>query len=258
MTPIEQAQWNDDHRPALYATLYILLLLNNLVTAGRLVANYIVYYHDGRGLFRRIFIEDYFILLSAICVYIVIANLFQSTRDGLGLHSWRINHEDTHYPIKLSNTLKHVWIVMVLNGPTFTFVKLCLLFFHRRLFLINQKWFKWAWWTNLIHVLLWLTGATGFYMRYYEKFHVGPPYPIKGQCNATTTVHVSIPIVFGLASDIAILTLPVITILHLHAARKTRLGLTGIFSVGVLACTLDLARIIELTTDTDDKNDPSC
>ena len=268
---MEQAGWDNDRRPALYATLSVLLVLNNVVTLGRLVGNYYTHYRNGRFKFhfRHIFIEDYFILLSAMLVDAVIANLFLSTKDGLGLHSWRINAEDPSYPKNLSNTFEHVWIVMVFTGPTFTFIKLTLLFFYRRLFLVNQKWLKVAWWANLIYVTLWLFGATGFYlfqcwpvqwyfMRYYSKYDVNPPYPIEGQCNATTTTHVSIPIIFGLVSDIAILLLPVVTISRLRISYRTKLGITAVFSIGVLACALDLARIIELLVDTDDKIDPSC
>ncbi|KAI9687604.1 MAG: hypothetical protein M1822_002214 [Bathelium mastoideum] len=251
LKPLEEARWDNDRRPALYTTLSVLLILNNLVTVARLLGNYLLHYRHASFRLSRIFIEDYFIFLSAICVDLVIGNLLQSTRDGLGLHSWRINAADPHYPRNLSNSFKHVWIVMVLTGPTFTFIKLTLLFFYKRLFLINQRWLKVAWWANLIYVILWLFGATGFYifqcwpvswyyMRYYSKYDVEPPYPIEGQCNATNTTHVSIPIIFGLASDVAILLLPVVTISRLHISRRTKLGLTGIFSV-----------------DTDDKNDPS-
>ncbi|KAI9687396.1 MAG: hypothetical protein M1820_010478 [Bogoriella megaspora] len=268
LTPSEQAQWHDDQRPALYTTLTILLVLNNSVAGGRLVANYYTHYRKERFSFRTIFLEDYFILISTVLIDVVIANLLAATKYGLGLHSWRINSEDSHYPRNLSNTFEHVWIVMVFTGPTFTFIKLTLLYFYRRLFLVNQKWLKRAWWANLVYVILWLFGATGFYvfqcwpvqwyfLRYYEKYSATPPYPIEGQCNATTTTHVAVPLIFGLASDIAILLLPLVTISQLHMERKAKLGLAGVFSIGLLACTLDLVRIIELFIDTDDKNDPS-
>ncbi|KAF2233500.1 hypothetical protein EV356DRAFT_503586 [Viridothelium virens] len=268
LTPFEEAHWDNDRRPSLYVSLSILLVLNNLVAGGRLVANYFFHYRHSGFKFRHIFIEDLFMLLSAGFVDVVIGNLLAATRYGLGLHSWRVVAEDPHYPRNLSNAFKHVWIVMVLTGPTFTFIKLTLLYFYRRLFLVNQKWLKVAWWGNVIYVLLWFFGASGFYifqcwpvqwyyMRYYSRYHVPPPYSIEGQCNATTVIHVAIPLIFGIVSDVAILLLPLVTISQLRMARKTKFGLVGVFSIGVIACALDMARIIELTTDTDDKVDPS-
>ena len=192
-----------------------------------------------------------------------------ATSYGLGLHSWRINAEDPAYPQNLSNAFKHVWITMVFTGPTFTCIKLTLLFFYKRMFLVNQRWLRLAWWVNIAYVALWFVGATGFYlfqcapsewyfMQYYAKYKRQPPYAITGQCNATTTTHVAIPLIFGMASDIAILILPVFAIAQLRTTRKTKLGLTAVFCIGAISCFLDMARIIELFVDTDDKLDPSC
>ena len=186
---------------------------------------------------------------------------------------------------------------MVFSGPTFTFIKLSLLFFYRRLFLVNQKWLRIMWWANLVYVILWFFGTTGFYifqcwpvqyywLRYYQRYGVESPNAIRGQCNATTVQHVAMPLIFGLVSDVALLLLPIAAILKLQISPKKKVGLAGIFSVGVLwvslsknptksssgntyplanttlnacsACLLELARIVELEVDTDDKTDPSC
>jgi hypothetical protein len=270
LTPDELATWNDDRRPSLYAGLSALLVINNVVVFSRLLAHYCTYYrHEQRSVLRSLFAEDCLMLLSAIFVDVVIANLLASTSFGLGIHSWRINAEDPHYPTNLSHAFRHVWITMIFTGPTFTAIKMTLLFFYRRLFLINQTWLKIAWWANVVYVMLWLVGSTGFYlfqcwppqfyfMQYYERYEKEPPYPITGQCDATTVTHVSIPLIFGLASDIAILLLPAFTISKLQMSRRTKVALIGVFSVGVIACGLDMSRIIELLSDTDDKIDPSC
>ncbi|KAL8820590.1 MAG: hypothetical protein Q9191_007482 [Dirinaria sp. TL-2023a] len=185
-------------------------------------------------------------------------------------------HFRTHYKARRSVIIEdvfallsaHVWITMVLQGPTFTFIKLSLLFLYRRLFLVHQKWLRIAWWANLIYILLWAFGATGFYLfqcwpvqwywlRYYQKFQTDPPYHRTGQCNATTVQHVALPLVFGLISDVAMLCLPITAILKLQVSTKKKLGLAAIFGVGTLACLLELARIVELFVDTDDSTDPS-
>lgn len=142
---------------------------------------------------------------------------------------------------------------MILTGPTFTFIKLTLLFFYRRLFLVNQAWLRIAWWVNTVYVILWLFGSTGYYlfqcwppqwyfMRYYERYKRPPPYLISGQCNATSVTNVSIPLIFGLFSDVMILLLPITTISGLHMTRRAKIGLTLVFSVGLMYVSCDSAR----------------
>ena len=135
---------------------------------------------------------------------------------------------------------------MVFVGPTFTFIKLSLLFFYRRLFMVNQKWLRIAWWANMVYIILWFFGATGFYMfqcwpvqwywtRYYQRYHAGSSSIAKeGQCNATTVQHVALPLIFSLISDVALLLLPIAAIWKLHVSLKRKLGLAAIFSVGAL------------------------
>lgn len=271
LIPSQLAVYNEDRRPQLYASLIVLLILNNLVVAGRFAANYYDRYRHERFFFhpRHILVEDFLMLLSALFIDMMIANLLASTSYGLGLHSWRINQEDPNYPRNLSNAFKHVWITMVFTAPTFTWIKLTLLCFYRRLFLVSQKWLRIAWWANIVYVALWLVGATGFYlfqcwpvqwyfMRYYSRYQRPSPYHITGQCNATNVTNVSRPLIFGLVSDVAILLLPVFAILRLQMSRSKKIGLCCVFSIGVIACGMDMARIIELSVDTDDVVDPSC
>ena len=144
------------------------------------------------------------------------------------------------------SVLQHVWICMVFVGPTFTSIKLCLLFFYRRLFVVNQKWLRHRLVDHLVYVILWFVGATGFYMfqcwpvqwywtRYYQRYHVGPsPILKKGQCNATTIQHVAMPLIFSLISNVALLLLPIAAISKLPVSLRRKLGLATIFSVGAL------------------------
>lgn len=136
---------------------------------------------------------------------------------------------------------------MVLQAPTFLFIKLSLLFLYRRLFLVHQKWLRIAWWANIFYAVLWALGSMSFYvfqcwpvqwywMRYYQRFksYSGPPVTDTGQCHATTVQHVALPLVFGLVSDVALLFLPLTAILKLQISQKKKLGLAGIFSVGMM------------------------
>ena len=134
---------------------------------------------------------------------------------------------------------------MVLFSPTFTTIKFALLFFYRRVFFVQQRWLRIAWWANLTYLIVWVFGATGFYLfqcwpvqwyylRYYPKLHVPTPGGIQGQCNATTVINVGIPLIFNLLSDLGLLLLPVTAIFKLHVAARKKVAIAGIFGVGVL------------------------
>lgn len=90
-----------------------------------------------------------------------------ATHYGLGLHTFSVNSRDPEYPTNLSHTFrvkkkpsshlfktnttfitynladccwrneKHVWITMVLMASFFLCIKMTLLFFYKRLFLVT-------------------------------------------------------------------------------------------------------------------------
>ena len=95
-------------------------------------------------------------------------------------------------------------------------------------------------------------------MQYYASYNRQPPYTIMGQCNATTATHAAIITILNLISGIIILALPIIPITQLQIARKAKLELVGIFSIGATSCFLDIGRIAEVWANTDNRIDPSC
>ena len=140
---------------------------------------------------------------------------------------------------------KYFWIPAVFNGPCFLTIKLCLLFFYRRLFLVNQKWLRLFWWVNLTYAVLWFVGSTLYYIlqclpvnyyweRFYQRFHVQPPNPVHGECNAATTAQVGLPLIFSLISDFALLLLPIVTLARLQMSLRRKASLLALFSLGLL------------------------
>lgn len=158
---------------------------------------------------------------------------------------------------------------MVLMSSFFMSIKMTLLLFYKRLFLCSSKSLRIFWWINVGYIILWFFGATGFYafqcnppqwyfLQYYARHGSPVPGGITGQCNATTTQHVAMPMIFSLVSDVALLILPIWAISQLRLDKKKRIGLMAVFGIGLVACLLELARILALVIDTDDKLDPSC
>ncbi|KAL2275888.1 hypothetical protein FJTKL_01444 [Diaporthe vaccinii] len=159
---------------------------------------------------------------------------------------------------------------MVLMASFFLCIKMTLLFFYKRLFLVTilGEPMRIFWWVNLVYIILWWIGATGFYLfqcspvqsyfiQYYARFNKPVPGGITGQCNATNVVNVAFPVVFSLVSDVGLMVLPIWSIYRLRVSRKRKYGLLAVFGVGAVACMLELGRILDLILDTDDKTDPS-
>lgn len=166
--------------------------------------------------------------------------------------------------------MQHVWITMVLMSPFFLCIKTTLLLFYRRVFLLtHSRWLLRFWWANVVYNILWFIGSTGFYLfqcqpvswyfiRYYDRYDKPVPGNMTGNCDATKVLHVALPTVFSLVSDIALLLLPILAISKLRLTTRKKMGLMGVFGVGIIACLLELGRILALLLDTDDVDDTSC
>ncbi|KAI2607920.1 hypothetical protein GGR54DRAFT_396878 [Hypoxylon sp. NC1633] len=264
LTSEQERHINDTRQPALWGCLIAFLVINDVAIAGRLWGTW-------RSVAdrSRVMAEDVLIVLSGIFVNVIIANLMVATHYGLGLHLYTVNYRDPDYPSNLSNTMRHVWITMVLMSSFFACIKMTLLFFYKRLFLVPNSRLRIFWWANFVYVVLWFFGSTSFYLfqckpvqwyflQYFARFeHLPVPGGMTGQCDATSVVHVSLPLIFSLISDVSLLLLPIWAISRLRLNRSKKRGLIAVFGIGLVACLLELARILDLLIDTDDKSDPS-
>ncbi|KAJ0119853.1 hypothetical protein J7T55_014059 [Diaporthe amygdali] len=203
-------------------------------------------------------------LWASLVAFVIINNLAIFARTWIKwvtkLNGKRITAED----------IFHVWITMVLMASFFLCIKMTLLFFYKRLFLVTilGKTMRVFWWVNLVYVILWWIGATGFYLfqcspvqwyfiQYYARFGKPVPGGVKGQCKATKVLNVALPVVFSLVSDVGLMVLPIWAISRLKVSKKRKYGLLAVFGLGAIACMLELGRILDLLLDTDDKTDPS-
>ncbi|XXG95046.1 hypothetical protein Hte_001306 [Hypoxylon texense] len=264
LTPEEEAHLNDTRQPELWGCLIAFLIVNDVAIAGRIWGTW-----TSVASRSRVMAEDVLIILSGVFVNAIIANLIAATHYGLGLHVYTVNARDPDYPSNLSKTFRHVWITMVLMSGFFTCIKMTLLFFYKRLFLVGKSKLRIFWWANFVYIVLWFFGSTSFYLfqckpvqwyfiQYFDRFpHLPVPGNMTGQCDATSVVHVALPLIFSLASDISLLLLPLWAISKLRLNKNKKRGLMAVFGIGLVACLLELGRILALLIDTDDKTDPS-
>ncbi|AEO60789.1 hypothetical protein MYCTH_74601, partial [Thermothelomyces thermophilus ATCC 42464] len=264
LTPEQIAHFNDSRQSALWGCLTVFLVINNVAIAGRLWATWKT---GSRQMPVRA--EGISIVLSGVLLNVIIGNLMAATHYGLGLHYWTVNARDPHYPRNLSKTFMHIWITMVLMSSFFACIKVTLLCFYKRLFLVSSSRLRIFWWANLIYVVLWFFGGTGFYLfqchpvqwyflQHYERFNKPVPGGVTGQCDAQKVTNVAMPVIFSLISDLGLLVLPIAAIWNLRLSKWKKIGLFAVFGIGLAACMLELARILNLLLDTDDKTDPSC
>ncbi|KAI1107337.1 hypothetical protein F4804DRAFT_196633 [Jackrogersella minutella] len=263
LTTEQEEHLNDTRQPALWGCLIAFLIINDVAIAGRLWGTW-----RSLGSHSLALVEDVWIVLSGIFVNAIIANLMVATHYGLGLHTYTVNERDGHYPSNLSKAFRHIWITMVLMSGFFICVKMTLLFFYKRLFLVSNSKLRIFWWANFVYIVLWFFGGTAFYLfqckpvqwyflQYYARYHQPVPGDVKGQCDATSVLHVSLPVIFNLISDVGLLILPIWAISKLRLDKNKKRGLIAVFGIGVIAALLELARILALLIDTDDKTDPS-
>ncbi|KAI1395879.1 hypothetical protein F4819DRAFT_477122 [Hypoxylon fuscum] len=265
LNPEQEAHLDDTRQPELWGCLIAFLIINDAAIAGRIWGTW-----RTAASRSRFMAEDILIVLSGIFVNAIIANLMVATHYGLGLHVYTVNARDADYPTNLSNTFRHVWITMVLMSSFFTLIKMTLLFFYKRLFLVGNSKLRIFWWINFVYIVLWFFGATSFYLfqckpvqwyflQYFERYqHIPVPGgDMHGQCDATSVLHVALPLIFSLISDVSLLLLPIWAISKLRLNKNKKRGLMAVFGIGLIACLLEFGRILALLIDTDDKTDPS-
>ncbi|KAJ8133462.1 hypothetical protein O1611_g170 [Lasiodiplodia mahajangana] len=241
LTPEQEARFYESRQPQLWASLGIFLVINNVAIIARLWAT-----RTSTGTRSPILAEDILIILSGVFVNAIIPNLMVATHYGLGLHVYAVNARDPNYPTNLSHTF-------------------------RRLFLVSNPKLRIFWWANFVFIILWFIGATGFYLfqcqpvqYYFMRYYVRFPHPekndlshLKGQCDVTAVLNVSLPVIFSFISDIALMILPIWAVSTLKMNKTKKRGLLAVFGVGGIACVLELARILALNLNTDDKDDTS-
>jgi hypothetical protein len=253
LTPVELAEYNDSKKPELYGAFAVLLALTNAVVFVRMYGQFKIW--------RRLLVEDYLILFAIILSSGIIAAYLVGVSYGLGQHEWKVLASDPKHPQNIVNIFKIVWISAVINGPCFLAIKLSLLYFYRRLFFTNSRWFQIAWWANYIYAVLWAIGSTLFFILqcspidYYwnRVFTAAKVADFTGSC-VSGQANIGVPLITSTISDFTILFLPVSSLWSLQISTRKKIGLMFLFSLGLFACACGLIRfvlILNASTSTD-------
>lgn len=133
------------------------------------------------------------------------------------------------------------------------FVKLSILLFYRRIFTNRIRLFRIALTVIGVYVVMVGIGATIefivqclpirlFWARAYVVAGLHDPHPVKGTC-LPQNLHTAFPLFASLASDVAILLLPVAALWNLKMVLAKKLSIGFALSLGVFACGIEIVRI---------------
>ena len=131
--------------------------------------------------------------------------------------------------------------------------KLSILFFFRRVFTTRKRPFHIALVVVGTYSILVGVGSTiefavqclpvsFFWERAYAVTGITPPHPLSGWC-MPQDVHIAIPLIANLVSDLFILVLPAIGLWGLQMQKAKKIGIFVAFSVGLFVCIIECVRI---------------
>ena len=155
------------------------------------------------------------------------------------------------------------------QGLGLLFSKLSILFFFRHIFTTRKRPFHIALIVVGTYSILVGIGSTielavqclpvsYFWERAYIITGITPPHPVTGWC-MPEDVHIVIPLIANLVSDLFMLALPAIGLWGLQIQKTKKMGVFLAFSVGLFVCIIECIRIYYafktdlFKTDSDDK-----
>ena len=144
------------------------------------------------------------------------------------------------------------YVVTILQAVALMFTKLSILLFYRRVFTTRIVFLKWMIWILFAYSLAVGIGCAVefilacnppqlFWLRVYLILGYEPPEPLIGVCEPQT-LHLAVPLVLDLISEIALLTIPAIGLWNLQLPLKKKLGVFFAFSLGIFVTALSVVR----------------
>ncbi|KAL2146434.1 hypothetical protein VTI28DRAFT_3903 [Corynascus sepedonium] len=123
-------------------------------------------------------------------------------------------------------------------------IKLSVLFFYLRVF-VNRG-LRMVVKATLVFVMLWNIGNILQVFLICRPFAKTYSLTVEGECGDQVASFIAIG-AFNLISDLIILTLPLPTVWSLKMSTPAKLGLTGVFLIGLIVSVIAIIRIVTLT-----------
>lgn len=217
-------------RPAMITVTAIALAL--------LLPSVAVRTYTRKYLHRKLGVEDFAVIMAMISCIAFLGLILKSFDYNCGKHQWNVSIADT------MNVLRYANLIQLLYSPPIFFAKLAILMQISRIFSGGQRnYIFWASWIFIIG-----NGIAYTIVMFLFIFECNPREKIwnpmkEGSCMNTGDAVIGISVV-NLVSDILILLLPIISVWKLQMPLRKKMGVMGIFAIGVFACACGIARII--------------
>ncbi|MCJ1351259.1 MAG: hypothetical protein MMC33_001243 [Icmadophila ericetorum] len=189
-------------------------------------------------------VDDYLTIPALIlCILLCVENII-CVSYGVG----------KHFLVAVDQTkLYLIFKVGFLNSLTSTFsiffVKMCILFFYKRLFGMRTTWFKWAIWIMMGYVS---ALATAFFIlliaqcrpiTFFWEQYENPP-PETGVCTVAVVPSQLGLVIPSIIADFILLALPIGVVAQLKLNWQKKFGVLAIFLVGLLASSAGILRLV--------------
>ncbi|OBT68852.1 hypothetical protein VE03_02047 [Pseudogymnoascus sp. 23342-1-I1] len=188
--------------------------------------------------------EDYLIFVALVFVLALITcDIIGVTHGGVGRHAADVVVEDG--PQVLVAFLKDLVAIQMLWATSLMFIKLSILCFYIRIF--NVKPFIIASTAVAVLVVLWALSVIlcGFFL--CRPFAYNWDQSIKGSCGDQIKSYI-ITGALNIATDALVLGLPMPMIWRLKVNLRSKIALTGIFTIGFFIFIISIIRLKSLVT----------
>jgi hypothetical protein len=146
------------------------------------------------------------------------------------------------------------YVVTLFQAANLMFVKLAILVFYQRVFTGASRRLKVIMWIVFAYCLALGVGSTVefilscippqmFWLRVYPIMGYEPPEPIHGSCEPQT-LHLVVPLILDLASEITLLIIPAVVLWNLQMPWRKKSGIIAAFSLGIFVTAISIARLV--------------
>ncbi|RDW56862.1 hypothetical protein BP5796_12929 [Coleophoma crateriformis] len=183
--------------------------------------------------------DDYTIMISLFLTYFLYAVQIADAKLGMRVHITEVPADN------LTLLLKLLVAYQLIYGTVQALAKISYLCFYLRIF-VNDEFIKAvkivaaivvAWWTaNVLQVFLICT-----------PFKLNYDVTITGTCGNRPAAYTAIGAI-NLITDVAILLLPIPTVWKLQMPVSSKIGICGVFAIGLSICIISIIRMQSMTT----------
>ncbi|KAI1456185.1 hypothetical protein F4805DRAFT_476273 [Annulohypoxylon moriforme] len=236
LSPEQEATLHETRGPDVIATVSLFIGLTTVAVALRFASRI-----SRRA---RIGVDDWLSVAALIVLIGFSVLVILAVHRGMGFHDWAISDDQWWRIIQVE------WICAFVNGLVRGLVKMTLLFFYRRVFTMNVKWFKYTWYALFCYIIG-HTLAVVFSAVFecappsyaWEEININLDPPAQGHCKIDDFALTTASGALTIAVEVALFILPITMLSQLHLKYPQKIGLMLIFGTGILAIGAECARV---------------